>query len=64
MAFQELMIAPTEAKSFAEGIRLAVEVYSALKAIIADRFGAPGETTKYIHTRTNVTNVLPSNWYW
>lgn len=46
MAFQELMIAPTGAESFAEGIRLAVDVYSALKTIIADRFGAPGERTE------------------
>lgn len=45
MPFQELMIAPTEAKSFAEGIRLGVEVYQALKAIITDRFGAVGEPT-------------------
>lgn len=49
MAFQELMIAPTGAESFAEGIRLAVDVYSALKTIIADRFGAPGERTEWTY---------------
>lgn len=43
MAFQELMIAPTAARSFSEGLRLAAEVYHALKAIIAERFGALGE---------------------
>lgn len=46
MAFQELMIVPIGAESFAEGIRLAVDVYFGLKSIIADRFGAPGERTE------------------
>lgn len=48
MAFQELMIAPTEAKSFSEAIRLAAEVYHALKDIIATRFGSPGKAAKCI----------------
>lgn len=48
MAFQELMIAPTGADCFAEGIRLAMDVYSALKAIIADCFGAPGKRTECV----------------
>ncbi|KAF5013163.1 hypothetical protein FDECE_827 [Fusarium decemcellulare] len=41
MAFQEIMIAPTGASSFEEGIRMAAEVYHTLKWVIAEKFGAP-----------------------
>ena len=36
MAFQEVMIAPTGAKSFDEAIRMASEIYQALKKILAE----------------------------
>ncbi|OQU94538.1 hypothetical protein CLAIMM_00887 [Cladophialophora immunda] len=39
MAFQEFMIAPVGAASFAQGIQWAAEVYQELKAIITKTFG-------------------------
>ncbi|KIW93767.1 phosphopyruvate hydratase [Cladophialophora bantiana CBS 173.52] len=39
MAFQEFMIAPTGAPSFAQGIQWAAEVYQELKSIITKTFG-------------------------
>lgn len=43
MAFQEIMLAPVDASSFEEGIRMACEVYQHLKKVISDKFGAPGK---------------------
>lgn len=42
MAFQEFMIAPTSANSFEEAMRMAAETYQALKKILAEEYGTPG----------------------
>lgn len=39
MAFQEFMIAPVGARSFAEGVQFASETYAALKSAIEARYG-------------------------
>lgn len=44
MAFQEFMIAPTGASSFEEAVRMASEVYQALKKILVEEFGSPGNS--------------------
>jgi enolase len=44
MAFQEVMIAPTGAHSFEEAMRMASEIYQALKKILVEEFGKPGNT--------------------
>ncbi|KAK0612605.1 Enolase, C-terminal TIM barrel domain-containing protein [Bombardia bombarda] len=41
MAFQEIMVAPTGAETFEEGVRWGSEIYSALKEIITKKFGPP-----------------------
>ncbi|KAK3695643.1 putative enolase [Podospora appendiculata] len=41
MAFQEIMVAPTGAQTFEEGVRMGSEIYHALKEIVAENFGAP-----------------------
>ncbi|OAA58456.1 Enolase [Niveomyces insectorum RCEF 264] len=41
MAFQEIMLAPVGATSFAEAMQLAAEVYQQLKKVITKKFGAP-----------------------
>ena len=49
MAFQEIMLAPTGATSFEEGIRMAAETYHALKTVITEKFGAPGKALMIWH---------------
>lgn len=39
MAFQEFMIAPVGASSFAEGIRLNAETYQVLKKLVEEKYG-------------------------
>lgn len=39
MAFQEFMIAPTGAASFAEAVRLGSETYACLKALVVNKYG-------------------------
>ena len=39
MAFQEFMIAPTGASSFANAVQLGAEVYQSLKGVITEKFG-------------------------
>jgi enolase len=42
MAFQEMMLAPTGATTFEEGIRMASEVYQHLKKVITAKYGGSG----------------------
>jgi enolase len=39
MAFQEIMLAPTGAKSITEAVQMGAETYHALKAVITKKFG-------------------------
>ena len=47
MAFQEIMLAPVGATSFEQAMRMGSEVYSRLKKVISDRYGAPGRIPLY-----------------
>ena len=42
IAFQECMIAPVGASSFADAVRIGAEVYSHLKDVITEKFGKSG----------------------
>lgn len=42
MAFQETMIAPVGASSFAEAVQIGSEVYQKLKKVIIEKFGPSG----------------------
>ena len=44
MAFQEFMIAPVGASSFADAVRMGAEVYSELKVVITEKFGKSGKS--------------------
>ncbi|CAK7200210.1 hypothetical protein SEUCBS139899_002901 [Sporothrix eucalyptigena] len=41
MAFQEIMLAPTGATSFAEALQFGAEAYHTLKTVISQKFGGP-----------------------
>jgi enolase len=59
MAFQEFMIAPVGASSFADAVRIGAEVYSELKTVIAEKFGKSGMSRATPHT-TVIQNMLCS----
>jgi len=42
MAFQEIMLAPTGAKSITEAVQMGAETYHELKKVITKKFGASG----------------------
>ena len=44
MAFQEFMIAPVGASSFADAVRMGAEVYSELKGVVTEKFGKSGQS--------------------
>ena len=44
MAFQEVMIAPVDAKSFEEAMRMGSEVYHHLKEVITTQYGPQGQS--------------------
>jgi enolase len=43
MAFQEFMIAPISASSFADAVRMGAEVNAELKVVITEKFGKSGK---------------------
>jgi enolase len=51
MAFQEFMIAPVGASSFADAVRMGAEVYSELKTVITEKFGKSGMSTHFTYYR-------------
>jgi len=58
MAFQEFMIAPVGATSFAEAMRMAAEVYHRLKQLIAEKFGSAGKLGLIVARRLESANML------
>eukprot|EP00168_Porphyra_purpurea_P011554 TRINITY_DN2934_c0_g1_i4.p2 TRINITY_DN2934_c0_g1~~TRINITY_DN2934_c0_g1_i4.p2 ORF type:complete len:305 (-),score=115.04 TRINITY_DN2934_c0_g1_i4:622-1536(-) len=44
MPFRELLVLPTGAESYAEALRIGVEVYAKLKAIVTEKYGAAATT--------------------
>jgi enolase len=59
MAFQEFMIAPVGASSFADAVRIGAEVYSELKTVITEKFGKSGMSRATPHT-TVIQSMLCS----
>lgn len=57
MAFQEVMIAPVDAPSFEEAMRMGSEVYQRLKKVIAAKYGPQGKSQSILFQKRHLMSL-------
>jgi enolase len=60
LAFQEFMLLPTGASSFAEAMKIGTETYHTLKKVISAKYGIDGECCVHMYTTFSLTLTHPN----